>query len=112
MMKSLLKSEKGSNDLAAPGSSFKGYTLEEIRFQRAMIAMRADFSKTRFLKNWKNLQATNPLNPSSSSSLPVKAGSLALKMVKGLNYMDYVLLGFSVISGARKIYSFFRKTKK
>ena len=111
-MKDNEKREKVTNEIMATDNEFKGYTIEEIRFQRAMVAMQADFCKTRFMKSLCNIQKVNPLNPSSGSSLPVKAGSLALKMVKGLNYMDYLLLGISVFNGVKKFYSFFRKGKK
>lgn len=93
-------------------SEFKGYTIEEIRFQRAMVAMQADFCKNKFFKGWTNVQRMNPLSPSSDSSLPAKAGSIALKMVRGLNYIDYILLGFSVFNGLRKFTSFFHKVKR
>lgn len=93
-------------------TEFTGYTIEEIRFQRAMLALQADFCKTRLLKSWNNVQKANPLNPSSGSGLPARAGSIALKMAKGLNYMDYALLGFSLFSGVRKFLSIFRKVKK
>ena len=94
-------------------SEFKGYTIEEIRFQRALVAMQADFCKTKFLKEWSNIQKLNPLSPSADSSLPMKAaGSIALKMAKGLNYLDYIILGISVFSGVRKITSIFRRNKK
>ena len=99
-------------DILTPESKFKGYTIEEIRFQRALVAMEADFCKTKILKNWNNIQKLNPLSPSSSSSFTGKAGNVALKLINGLNYMDYVLLGWSVFSGARKVFSFFKGKKK
>lgn len=106
--------EKGNKakEIMATDSEFKGYTIEEIRFQRALVAMEADFCKTKALKCLSNLQKINPLSSSSDSSLPIKASSVALKMVKGLNYVDYILLGFSLFSGVRKVFSFFHKGKK
>lgn len=112
-MKQIQGKEKPVKEIVSTGSSFEGYTIEEIRFQRAMVAMEAEFCKTRFLKNWSNIQKANPLSPSSSVPLlPGKAGSVALKLINGLNYMDYILLGLSVFKGSRKIFSFFRRNKK
>ena len=111
-MKEIKTKENTAKEIMADDSSFKGYTIEEIRFQRAMVALEADFCKTKLLKSWNNLQKINPLAPKSDSSLPLKAGSIALKMVKGLNYIDYAMLGFSVFSAARKAISFFRKGKR
>lgn len=111
-MKEKNKKEQTSRNILET-SEFKGYTIEEIRFQRALVAMQADFCKTKFLKEWQNIQKLNPLSPSSDSSLPMKAaGSIALKMAKGLNYLDYIILGISVFSGVRKFTSFFRRRKK
>lgn len=110
-MKEIKAKEQIAQDIVSPKSEFQGYTIEEIRFQRALLAMEADFSKTKLIKSWNNLQKFNPLSP-SSNSIPDKAGSIALKLVNGLSYMDYVMLGWSLFSGARKVFSFFKKGKK
>ena len=112
-MKEIKSKEKKAQEIMAPDSEFKGYTIEEIRFQRALLAMEADFSKTKVLKSWNNLQKINPLSSSAiASSLPGKAGSLAFRLIKGLNYMDYIMLGWSLFNGTRKVYSFFKGKKK
>lgn len=111
-MKEITTKEKVANDIITPAKEFKGYTIEEIRFQRALVAMEAEFCKTKLLKSWNNLQESNPLIPGNKASLPGKAGALALKMVNGLNYIDYILLGLSVFKGTRKIFSFFKGRKR
>ena len=111
-MKEIKENEKVAKDIMTPEKEFKGYTIEEIRFQRALVALEADFCKTKILKGVKRLQDLNPLMPGNKSSLPGKAGALALKMVNGLNYVDYILLGLSVFKGTRKIFSFFKGRKK
>ena len=111
-MKEIKEKEKVAQDIMSPDNEFKGYTIEEIRFQRALVAMEADFCKTKVLRTWNNLQKVNPLSPTSKTTLPGKAGAIALKLINGLNYMDYVLLGWSAFSGVRKILSFFKGRKK
>ena len=111
-MKDIKSQEKKAKDIVTPENDFKGYTIEEIRFQRALVAMEAEFCKTKILKSFSNLQRINPLSPSSGSSIPGKAGSIALKLVKGLNYMDYIMIGWSVFTGAKKVFSFFKGKKK
>lgn len=111
-MKDLKDKEKIAKDIVTPEREFKGYTIEEIRFQRALVAMEADFCKTKILKSWDNIQGANPLNPTHKSTLPTKAGSLALKMFQGLNYVDYVLLGLSIFKGSKKLFSIFRRKKR
>ena len=112
-MKNLKDKEKKAKDLVTPEKEFKGYTIEEIRFQRALVAMEAEFCKAKVFKSWENIQAANPFMPGNKvSSLPSKAGSIALKMFNGLNYLDYVLLGMSLFKGSKKIFSFFKGLKK
>lgn len=107
-MKEIKQKEKVAKDILTPESEFKGYTIEEIRFQRALLAMEADFCKTKMHRSWENIQHLNPLMPGNKTSMAGKAGALALRMVNGLNYMDYILLGLSVFKGTKKIFSFFR----
>ena len=111
-MKEIKEKERAAKDIMTPENDFKGYTIEEIRFHRALVAMEADFCKTKILKNLNNLQNLNPLSPKAGNSLPGKAGSVALKLINGLNYMDYIFLGWSLFNGGRKIFSFFKKGKK
>lgn len=111
-MKELKEKEQKAKDIMTPENEFKGYTIEEIRFQRALVSMEAEFCKTKILKSFNGLQKFNPLSPSAGSSFTGKAGNIALKLINGLNYMDYILLGISAFSGARKIFSFFKGRKK
>ena len=114
-MKEIKAKEKVAQDIMTPDNDFKGYTIEEIRFQRALVALEADFCKNKVFRSWNNLQKNNPfsmMSGGSKSSLPGKAGSIALKLINGLNYMDYVFLGVSAFSGIRKIYSLFKGKKK
>ena len=104
--------EKKETEIVSTGASFDGFTIEEIRFQRQLVMKEVEFNKMRFLKNWENIQKSNPITGGMGTTLPGKAGSMALKLVNGLNYMDYVLLGLSVFSGAKKVFSFFRRHRK
>ena len=111
-MKEIKSNKQVVKDIMTPEKEFKGYTIEEIRFQRALVAMEADFCKTKIMRSWNGLQRLNPLATSSKTSIPGKAGAIALKLINGLNYMDYIMLGWSVFTGARKVFSFFKGRKK
>lgn len=111
-MKEIKAKEKVAKDIVTAESEFKGYTIEEIRFQRALVAMESDFCKAKIMRSWNNLQRINPLSPVSKNSFSGKTGSIALKLINGLNYMDYALIGFSLFNGVRKFTSFFRRRKK
>lgn len=111
-MKEIKETEKVAQDIVSPDKEFKGYTIEEIKFQRALVAMEADFCKAKIAKSFSNLQRVNPFNQTPGSSLPGKAGHMALKLINGLNYMDYIMIGWSVFNGAKKVVSFFKGRKK
>ena len=111
-MKELKEKEKAAGKIMEPEKDFTGYTIEEIRFKRALVALEADFCKTKMARSWSNIQSANPLVPGNKTSLPGKAGAIALKMVNGLNYIDYILLGLSLFKGTKKVFSLFRGKKK
>ena len=102
-----------ASDIIKKNDKFKGYTLEEIRFQRALIAMQADFCKTKITKTLQSFHKDAPWSSSSVvSRLPGKTGSILLKLFKGLNYVDYAMLGFSLFNTLRKFKNFFKMRKK
>ncbi|MCH5225974.1 MAG: hypothetical protein J1D77_08220 [Muribaculaceae bacterium] len=111
-MKTLEEKEKVAQEIMEPENKFRGYTIEEIRLQRVFVSLEKDACKSRILRSVANLQEANPLMPGNKSSITGKAGALAMKMVSGLNYLDYILLGLSVFKGTRKIFSFFKGRKK
>lgn len=107
------KAENKAKQIVNPDKEFSGYTLEEIRYQRVLIALQADFCKNKIFKSFNNLQKANPFSPSGgSSSLTGKVGNVALKLVNGLNYLDYAVLGLSLFKSFRKITSLFKKKNK
>ena len=112
-MNEITKTENIARSITNPDEKFDGLTLEEIRYQRALVAMQSDFCKTKILRTFANLQKSNPLSPSGAAeSLPGKVGAIALKLLKGLNYLDYAVLGFSLFTSLRKVTSFFKRKKK
>ncbi len=112
-MNEIQKSAQETERITQPENKFKGYTLEELRYQRALVLLQKEFCKSRITRNVNNLQKSNPLSPSTAaSSLPGKVGFVASKLLTGLNYLDYAMIGFSLFGTARKIFSIFRRRKK
>ena len=107
-----MSKNNNSGGIVDTDKDFKGYTIEEIRFQRKIVSKEIEFCKIKFFNSLENIQNSNPFMPGNSSSITSRAGNMALKMFKGLNYLDYVLIGFSVFKGTRKIFSFFKGLKK
>jgi len=112
-MNEIQKSTRETERITQPENKFKGYTLEELRYQRALVLLQKEFCKSKITRNVNNLQKSNPLSPSvAASSLPGKVGFVASKLLTGLNYLDYAMIGFSLFGAARKLFSIFRRKKK
>lgn len=107
--------EKGAKGkVTAPEEQgFKGYDLEELRYQRAVLALKKEFAKEKVMADIADIRKRLPFSKDNTSrlSLPGAKGILG-KVLGGLGYVDYFLLGFSVINTGRKVFSFFRKGKK
>lgn len=92
-------------------TEFEGLTLDEIRHLKALVAVRKEFAKARIFEQATAIKSRNPFAADGKMKAAARIGSLPLKLVKGLNYTDYILLGVSVFGTAKKIFSLFRKRK-
>lgn len=90
---------------------FTGFTLDEIRHHRALVAVKKEFAKARLMEDVDLLKERNPFAAGSTLKAAGRLGTLPLKIMKGLNYTDYIMLGVSAFGSARKIFSLFRKKK-
>ena len=90
---------------------FNGFTLDEIRHHRALIAVRKEFAKAKIAEEVEGLKDRNPFAPDGTLKAASRLGSLPMKIVKGLNYTDYIMMGISAFGTARKVFSFFKKKK-
>ncbi len=113
-MKEIVKTPSDPLDpIAGNHSGFRGYTLEELRYQRALVALKKDFSQTKLLRHIDGVKKSDFLSPQRMvSSVPGKFGSVASKVLAGLNYLDYAMLGFSVFKSVKKVTSLFHRKKK
>lgn len=106
-------------------SSFKGYTMEELKYQKALVALRKEFCKSNVLHSIQglknpvttsNLPSKIPFLSSSSKSPVLRIAGVASKMItktvlKNMKPLDYIMLGISLISPARKAIGLFKKKK-
>lgn len=84
-----------------------GYSMSELRYQRALTALQIEFCKSRMRHEIDDLKKTRVL-PFSSDGKASWVG----KIMSGLHYTDYALLGFSAFSSLRKVLSFFSGRRK
>jgi len=76
---------------------WKGYTLEEIRFQRVLAMMRVELVQQEMFKQ---------VEPYTSKTR--FAGAMAGRIAGALNFMDYAMIAITV---GRKLYSIFHRKK-
>lgn len=89
---------------------FKGYTLEELRYQRAMVLLRRDFCKARILNQLDRLRGGGrDKEEKALKSRFSRMGGVLTKVMSGLNYVDYALMGMSLFGTGKKVYKFFRR---
>lgn len=90
---------------------FNGYTMDELKHQRALTLVKREFLKQRAMNDIDALKSRLPFN-SNSPLGNISPKSLIGKVMKGLNYADYLMLGFSAFSAGRKILSLFHRKRR
>lgn len=92
---------------------FNGYTMEELKYQRALLALRKEFSKEQMLQTLNGMKPSSATKEKGSSwgSKLAFAGGLAGKIFSNFNVLDYVMIGMSLFGTAKKAYSFFKGRK-
>ena len=101
-----------SNNALTPKKEFKGYTIEELRYQRALVALQKEFCKSKVLHKVDRVKSRKLMGDDDGSSKIAKFGSLAGKLLVGLNYLDYAMIGMSLFGSGKKIYKFIKGKKK
>lgn len=107
-MKSLdtKKNKKESDHLE---DDFKGYTMEELRYQRALLALKKEYVKEKALHSTMEIKEQIPILNGNSPAFSLKSHGLAGKILRGLDFADYIVLGMQGIKIGKKIGSFFKK---
>lgn len=93
---------------------FKGYTMEELRYQRAMLALRKEFCKSKVLQSVDKIRPGRSSGSEGKSSTGKKlafVGHIASRLFSNLNTLDYVLMGISLFGTAKKGYRLIRGKK-
>lgn len=90
-----------------------GLTIREIRHRRAIVLLQKEFCKEKISYSALKLKNSSPFskNYSGKSKTFGRAGGILGKIVGGMNYLDYALVGFSVFSNVRKVLRLFHKKK-
>lgn len=96
-------------------SDFKGYSMEELRYQRALMALRKEFCKTKLQNSIEQLRHPFSKNENSRGGLVSKVGTAAGfmgKILTKMNLLDYAMIGMQLFGSGRKVYKFLKGSKK
>lgn len=113
---------KNKNDKTCPAAvpadltsiepaEIKGLTIREIRYQRALVALQKDFCREKMNVGLMKLKNSSPFSKDYQGKTKFlgRPAGIVGKVIGGMNYIDYILLGFSLFSNAKKVMGFFRK---
>lgn len=92
---------------------FNGYTIDEIRYQRALLALKADFCKEKIIVNYNEIVGRYAIGKNNTGLLNkgIFKSEIIAKMFKNLNYLDYIFVGFTAFKTIRSVFSIFRRKK-
>lgn len=118
MKKSVISTS--SDQLSSSGSTmpeFKGYTIDQILYQRALVSIKKDFYKERMINNFQEISNVTFLRKSNSKNrknISRKLGSKSIlsKILKSLDIIDYAMIGASAYQSISNFIGFFKKNKK
>lgn len=107
----IIQQEEKIQEVAPDISAFKGYSLEELRYQRALIAIRKEYSKAHMLRGIDSIRRRRFFGKSPNVSKMAHFSGIATKVFNGLGYVDYALMGVSAFTAVRKVLKFFHRKK-
>lgn len=90
---------------------FKGYTMEELKYQRALLALKKEFMKEKALHTATAIKEQVPLLGGKSSFAKWEPKGITGKIFKSLDFADYVMIGMQGLRIGKKISSLFKKKK-
>lgn len=108
-----LKESGQTQETQEPRKEFKGYTIEEIRYQRALVALRKEFCKGKILKSVDEIRHPRRAKAAEKSGIARWTG-MAGNLLSNVNIVDCVVFGMSLVGPGRKFYRLlkgFRKLK-
>lgn len=91
---------------------FKGYTLDELRYNRAMIALKSEFCKEKILAELNSATNKSIIGKfRNGEGLGFFKSGVMTKIAKSLNYVDYLIVGATAFKAVKSISSIFKRNK-
>lgn len=99
-------------DALAPELAPKGYTMEELRYRLALATVKKELCKEQLSAYYQAVIEASPLRALKDGTAKGDGKGLLSKVMKGLSYTDYVIVGISAYKAMKRIASLFRSRKK
>lgn len=80
-------------------ASWKGYTLNEIRYRRAYVKVKLEMEKEAIVSRAQTIMQSGELIPAAKGPY----GKIARKLMSSLSFMDYATIAVKLGSGGYKI---------
>ena len=93
----------------AEEQDFKGYTLNELRYQRAILLVKREFLKEKAFKEAHRIKQRLPFVGGESAFSHITPKGVVGKLISGLNVFDYLMLGFQALRIGKKVTGLFKK---
>lgn len=94
------------------GKEFKGYSIEELRYQLALLTIKKEFLREKAMESTSEIKKQIPGINGKSPLSGITPSGIVGKIVRGLNFTDYLLLGLQAVMIGKKVGSLFRRGKK
>lgn len=103
------KGESKNKNLETGVEEFKGYTLDELRYQRALLLVKREFLREKALKETNAIKERITGNNGKWGLGLFSPKGIAGKLIRGLDFADYFILGYQALRIGKKLGGMFRK---
>lgn len=106
-----MKSAEKDNDGLSPAleNDFHGYTMDELRYQRALLLIKREFVREKAMKEMAKLKDRIPGVGNNSAFGKISTRGVIGKLVRGLDLADYLMLGFQTVRIGKKVGNLFKR---
>lgn len=97
---------EGNAQILNEKEAFKGYSLNQLRYQRAVVALQREFAKEKIRKgtdNLKNRTVFGKKADKGAKGTGAGISKIANAILNRLGYLDYAVIGLSLFKTGKKI---------
>lgn len=92
----------------------KGMSIDEIRYRRALVALKKEFCKSKVLLHKEKIANSSPFSKgykAPENSKMGRFGAIVGKLTGKLNFLDYAMMGVSMFQVGKKVFGLIKKLR-